>query len=48
MTFSFRTRENLAVALHNGKVQSMPFTNVRDKTKPLDRNLIELAEMLST
>lgn len=39
---------NLAVALQNGKVQSMPFSIVCDNTKPLDRNLIELAEMLST
>jgi 6-phosphofructokinase 1 len=39
---------NMAVALQNGHVKSVPFTDVCYKTKPLDMSLIALADMLAT
>jgi 6-phosphofructokinase 1 len=39
---------NVAVALQDGKVKSVPFTSVCTKTKQLDMSLIGLADMLAT
>jgi 6-phosphofructokinase 1 len=39
---------DLAVALHNGAIDSLSFTAVCNKTKPLDLSLISLADMLAT
>ncbi len=39
---------NLAVALRDGKVQTVKFEEVCSRTKPLDVGLIKLSEMLAT
>jgi 6-phosphofructokinase 1 len=43
-----QNKGNLAVALHNGKVETVTLEKVCCKTKPLDLSLIRLADMLAT
>jgi 6-phosphofructokinase 1 len=43
-----QNKGNLAVAMQKGKIETVPFEKACCNTKPLDLNLMKLAEMLST